>query len=161
MIQAEGRYRNSVTALIGKATHMSYSVMFRRAGSLGIHPGQVPLCAYLYLHSGCRQKEIADALRIKPSTVSVSIDRMEKNGLVVKKTDARHPRITRIYMTEKLKECYRTLEELLEEREKVLMKDFTEKEKELLWEYLNRMISNLEQTQELETSGGCCGQEEV
>lgn len=160
MQQTECRYRNSMNALLGKVTHMSYSVMFREAGSLGIHPGQVPLCAYLYLHSGCRQKEIAEALRIKPSTVSVSIDRMEKNGLIQKKRDALHPRIVRVYATEKLKECYRTLGKILEEREKVLTRDFTDEEKELLRGYLKRMISNLEQVRESE-SGGCCGQEEL
>lgn len=161
MLQMEGRDRNSVNALIGKVTHMSYSVMFRRAGSLGIHPGQVPLCAYLYRNNGCRQKEIADALRIKPSTVSVSIDRMEKNGLVIKKPDAQCQRITRIYATEKLKECYCMLEKVLKEREDVLMKDFKEEEKETLRGYLNRMVCNLEQAQKLENSSRDCGQEEV
>lgn len=159
MQNAENRYRNSVNALLGKVTHMSYSVMFREAASLGIHPGQVPLCAYLYLHSGCRQKEIAEALRIKPSTVSVSIDRMEKSGLVEKKTDRQNARIVKIYATEKLAECYRTLEKVLEEREKILTGGFTEEEKELLRSYMKRMVRNLEQ--ERENSGVCCGQEEL
>lgn len=161
MQNTENRYRNSINALLGKVTHMSYSVMFREAASLGIHPGQVPLCAYLYLHSGCRQKEIAEALRIKPSTVSVSIDRMEKNGLVEKKADRQNARVMKIYATEKLAECYRTLGQVLGEREKILTGGFTEEEKELLRSYLKRMIGNLEQVQERESSGVCCGQEEL
>ena len=99
------------------------------------------------------------ALRIKPSTVSVSIERMEKNGLIVRKRDAMHPRIVKVYVTEKLRGCYRTFGEILEKNEKTIMKGFTEEEKEQLQGYLNRIFSNLEQGSK--KSGGCCGQEEV
>ena len=159
MDQMEGRYRDSVNMLLGKIAHMSYSMMFQEAKNLGIHPGQVPICGYLYHHDGCRQKEIGEALRIRPSTVSVSIERMEKNGLIVRKRDAMHPRIVKVYVTEKLRGCYRTFGEILEKNEKAIIHGFTEEEKEQLKGYLNRIFSNLEQ--ESKKSGGCCRQEEV
>ena len=159
MARTEGKYRNSINMLLGGIAHMSYSIMFQEAKNLGIHPGQIPICGYLYQHNGCRQKEIGEALRIKPSTVSVSIERMEKNGLIVRKRDAMHPRIVKVYVTEKLRGCYRTFGEILEKNEKTIMKGFTEEEKEQLQGYLKRIISNLEQ--ESKKSGGCCGQEEV
>ena len=159
MDQMEGRYRDSVNMLLGKIAHMSYSMMFQEAKNLGIHPGQVPICGYLYHHDGCRQKEIGEALRIRPSTVSVSIERMEKNGLIVRKRDAMHPRIVKVYVTEKLRGCYRTFGEILEKNEKAIIHGFTEEEKEQLKVYLNRIFSNLEQ--ESKKSGGCCRQEEV
>ena len=155
----EGRHRDSVNMLLGKIAHMSYSMMFQEAKNLGIHPGQVPICGYLYHHDGCRQKEIGEALRIRPSTVSVSIERMEKNGLIVRKRDAMHPRIVKVYVTEKLRGCYRTFGEILEKNEKAIIHGFTEEEKEQLKGYLNRIFSNLEQ--ESKKSGGCCRQEEV
>ena len=158
MDQMEGRYRDSVNMLLGKIAHMSYSMMFQEAKNLGIHPGQVPICGYLYHHDGCRQKEIGEALRIRPSTVSVSIERMEKNGLIVRKRDAMHPRIVKVYVTEKLRGCYRTFGEILEKNEKAIIHGFTEEEKEQLKGYLNRIFSNLEQESK---SGGCCRQEEV
>ncbi len=138
---------------------MSYSSMFQEAKNLGIHPGQVQICGYLYHHDGCRQKEIGEALRIRPSTVSVSIERMEKNGLIVRKRDTMHPRIVKVYMTEKLRGCYRLFGEILEKNEKTIMNGFTEEEKEQLKGYLNRIFSNLEQGSK--KSGGCRGQEEV
>ena len=159
MDQMEGRYRDSVNMLLGKIAHMSYSMMFQEAKNLGIHPGQVPICGYLYHHDGCRQKEIGEALRIRPSTVSVSIERMEKNGLIVRKRDAMHPRIVKVYVTEKLRGCYRTFGEILEKNEKAIIHGFTEEEKEQLKGYLNRILSTLEQ--ESKKSGGCCRQEEV
>jgi len=84
---------------------------------------------------------------------------MEKNGLIVRKRDAMHPRIVKVYVTEKLRGCYRTFGEILEKNEKTIMKGFTEEEKEQLQGYLNRIFSNLEQGSK--KSGGCCGQEEV
>ena len=159
MDQMEGRYRDSVNMLLGKIAHMSYSMMFQEAKNLGIHPGQVPICGYLYHHDGCRQKEIGEAIRIRPSPLSVSIERMEKNGLIVRKRDAMHPRIVKVYVTEKLRGCYRTFGEILEKNEKAIIHGFTEEEKEQLKGYLNRIFSNLEQ--ESKKSGGCCRQEEV
>lgn len=84
---------------------------------------------------------------------------MEKNGLIVRKRDAMHPRIVKVYVTEKLRGCYRTFGEILEKNEKAIIHGFTEEEKEQLKGYLNRIFSNLEQ--ESKKSGGCCRQEEV
>ena len=159
--------RNSVNALLGKLAHMMFSSMFRKAKDLGIHPGQVPICAWLYNHNGCRQKEIVEALKIKPSTVSVSMDRLEKSGLIMRKQEAQHPRIVKVYVTEKMEECYRVLKSVLAESEEMLTSGFSTKEKELLQSYLLRMAENLEhmqnpeRMQNQEKCGKSRGQEEV
>ncbi len=161
MSGVEDHGRKPVNVMLAKLGHMSFSMMFLKAKDLGIHPGQVPICAYLYHHDGCRQKEIVEALRIKPSTVSVSMERLEKNGLITRRPEEGHPRIVRVYVTEKLRECYRTLKNVLEESDGILLNGFSEKEKEQMCEYLQRMIGNLEQVQKSENGSRCCGQEEL
>ena len=50
---------------------------------------------------GCTQKELAEKMQVKPSTLNVMIGRMEKNGYIEKKQDEKDSRKSRIYFTEK------------------------------------------------------------
>src|SRR5690606_27102253 len=46
-----------------------------------VHPGQPPVLFELTRQDGLRQSELAERLRIKPSTVTVMLNRMVKNRL--------------------------------------------------------------------------------
>ena len=139
--------RNSVNALLGKLAHMMFSSMFRKAKDLGIHPGQVPICAWLYHHNGCRQKEIVEALKINRPPFPFPWTGLEKSGLITRKQDPQHPRVVKVYVTEKMEECYRALKSVLAEDEETLTSGFSPEEKELLQSYLLRMAENLERMQ--------------
>ena len=58
---------------------------FGKLKSLGIHPRQMPILAVLWKEDGCSQKELASQLGVKPPTVTVSIQRLEKIGIIVRK----------------------------------------------------------------------------
>ena len=66
-----------------------------------IHPRQMPLIIHLKKCEGCTQKELAEKMQVKPSTLNVMIGRMEKNGYIEKKQDEKDSRKSRIYFTEK------------------------------------------------------------
>ncbi len=46
----------------------------------------MPILAVLWKEDGCSQKELASQLGVKPPTVTVSIQRLEKIGIIVRKT---------------------------------------------------------------------------
>ena len=48
---------------------------------LEIHPSQIPILAILGKNEEYSQKEIAQILGVKPPTVTVSIQRLEKMGM--------------------------------------------------------------------------------
>lgn len=50
---------------------------------------------------GISQRELAEALRVTPPTVSVMLQKMEQSGLVERRTDESDQRVTRIRITEK------------------------------------------------------------
>lgn len=58
----------------------------------------MPLITGLYKKEGVTQKEIADRLGIKPSTINVMIRRLEKREFVIRKQDPedqrRSPRVS-------------------------------------------------------------------
>lgn len=98
MEKCEGIY-----GLIGKVNHKSAIYGFELLKEKNIHPRQMPLIIHLSKKEGCTQKELADMMQIKPSTLNVMIGRMEKNGYIEKKQDEKDSRKSRIYFTEKEK----------------------------------------------------------
>ena len=96
MKKCEGIY-----SLIGKVNHKSAIYGFELLKEENIHPRQMPLIIHLKRCEGCTQKELAEKMQVKPSTLNVMIGRMEKNGYIEKKQDKKDSRKSRIYFTEK------------------------------------------------------------
>ncbi len=52
---------------------------------IGVYPGQPPMLFILNQEDGLSQKKLANKLKIKPSTITVMLKRMEKANLIVRK----------------------------------------------------------------------------
>lgn len=87
MKKCEGIY-----SLIGKVNHKSAIYGFELLKEENIHPRQMPLIIHLKKCEGCTQKELAEKMQVKPSTLNVMIGRMEKNGYIEKKQDEKDSR---------------------------------------------------------------------
>lgn len=110
---------------------------------LKLSRGQAPMLLLLSEKDGLSQKEIAETMKIKPSTVAIMIRRMKKRGLVFTKRDEKDKRFSKVYLTDegrkficKLKKTYKQLEE-------ECFGNFTEEEKEVFKNYLIRVRDNL------------------
>lgn len=144
MEKCEGIY-----GLIGKVNHKSAIYGFELLKEKNIHPRQMPLIIHLSKKEGCTQKELADMMQIKPSTLNVMIGRMEKNGYIEKKQDEKDSRKSRIYFTEKGKnisdECYQRFLRI----QKTLQEYFTKEEQEELERLLNKFCDCLDEQTEI------------
>ena len=68
--------------------HLLRTILNRRtAMESGLFLGQLPMLEYIWLHDGCTQVEVAQALDVSAASVAVSTKRLQKAGLLVKKTD--------------------------------------------------------------------------
>ena len=67
---------------------------------IGLYPGQPPLLFILNKNQGKSQRELADMMHVKPSTMNVMIKRMEKGGLIERRQDTEDGRISRVYITD-------------------------------------------------------------
>jgi DNA-binding MarR family transcriptional regulator len=65
---------------------------------------QLTVLEYLFSHDQVKPSDLIDYLATTPAAVTTLLDRMEKNGLVVRKRDARDRRIVWIRLTEKGKQ---------------------------------------------------------
>ncbi len=100
---------------------------------------------YLGLEECINQKELAEKMQIKESTVARLVDRMERENLVERQRNENDRRVFNLVLTEK---GLRYRETLLPEGEKfndIVSKDITEDEMETFMSVLKKMVSNVKE----------------
>lgn len=84
------------------------SVLYRAGQSFFAHQtsnfdiggGQLSLIFYLYKHNGASQDELTRALEVDKATITRSIHKLEKEGIVTRQRDEIDHRINRIVLTD-------------------------------------------------------------
>jgi DNA-binding MarR family transcriptional regulator len=115
---------------------------------LKLYRGQAPVLLLLSERNGLTQREIAEELKIKPSTVTLILRRMKKRGLISSVRDERDKRYTKIYLTEEGKKFICKLKRVFKQLEEECFKDFSEEEKKLLMDFFRRIRDNLRRLNE-------------
>ncbi|MGL4874100.1 MAG: MarR family winged helix-turn-helix transcriptional regulator [Clostridium sp.] len=110
----------------------------------GLYPGQPQLLFVLYRENGISQKEIADALHIKPSTITVMIKRLEKKEFIYRQSDENDGRVSRIFLSSKGFDVCENLKVLTRKMDKICLENFTNEEIETLNNLLLKVKTNLE-----------------
>lgn len=110
---------------------------------LGVYPGQPPLLLALEHKDGQSQKELAERLNIKPSTITVMLNRMTKAKLIERRQDPEDQRISRVYLTERGREVCGKVKETMKVLEEECFDNFSAEEKVLLRRLLTQMRNNL------------------
>ena len=112
---------------------------------LNLSEGQ-PKTLYILLRAeGCVQKELAEMARVRPASMTVLLDRMEKQGYILRKETrvSGGKRAYRVYMTAEGKAKARQVEELVEVLEERAFSGFSGEERNLLLQMLGRVADNL------------------
>lgn len=109
---------------------------------VGLYPGQPRLLFLLYDYEGQTQRELADKMNIKPSTINVMINRMIKCDLLYKKFDKKDQRISRIYISDKGIEIHKKLFYLHDQLEMECFANLTQEEKVMLKKILIQVREN-------------------
>lgn len=83
------------------AMHANRQLMMRKVGQHGTHPAQMFCLAQIAHHEGITQRDLAEMMQIARPTLTVMLQKMEKAGLIERRTDPDDQRFTRIYLAEK------------------------------------------------------------
>lgn len=119
------------------------SKCFGQMAALGLHPGQIPIIMLLAEHEDMSQKDIAEELHVKPPTVNVMVQRMEKAGIIGRRHDPDDQRVIRVFLTEKGRQMKRCAARQVEKNEEYVLKGFTEAEKCLFRRFMEQIIENI------------------
>ena len=109
-----------------------------------IFPGQPPLLKRLTEKDGMSQKELAGMLNVKPATLTVMIDRMEKTGFVERKSDPKDQRVSRVFLTGKGRRAAAEVEEALQLLNQYSFAGFSPEEELVLRGLIQMVHDNLE-----------------
>lgn len=134
----------------GRLIRMYYSRIQSQLAEVGLYRGQLPILMLLYKNDGMSQKEMARALNLSPATMTVTLKRMEKAGLVLREMDEHDQRILRVHLSEKGREMCETGESRIGVVTAELLEGFTLEEQQQLNEYLGRIARNMERVVEKE-----------
>ncbi len=127
-----------------RVIRMYYCRMQAQLAEVGLFRGQPPILGLLHKHDGMSQKEMARALNLSPATMTVTLKRMEKAGLIVREMDEHDQRILRVHLSAQGKQMCQKGEKQVNQVTSELLEGFTEEEQERLKEYLRRIAHNME-----------------
>lgn len=124
-------------------SHERMLVISEMLSQYGLHYSQPFVLGMIKHCANATQKELADSMNTSPAAMSATLKRMQKANLIEKKQDNEDTRINKITLTPKGEEIHNdTLCKTLEIDRKML-EGFTQSEIEQLFEYLERIHSNI------------------
>ena len=133
----------SVQRLFSQIMRAAYCLNFTSLERERLHPGQPPVLYELYREENLSQRELADRLMIRPSTLTVMLKRLEGNGLIERHPDRCYQRVLRVSLTQAGREKYRRLIAVRAHLENVSLRSFSAEEIAQLKQMLIQVRDNL------------------
>lgn len=143
-----------------KVIRLYYARMQEKLTQVGLYRGQAPIMGLLSSYDGMSQKEMAHALNLSPATMTVTLKRMEKAGLIEREMDAKDQRILRVHLSEQGKAMCKKGEEQCRIVSEELLNGFTEEEQKQLREFMHRIAHNMELVVRKDSEKGIPAEEE-
>ena len=114
----------------------------QRAAKLGFSPGQFPILLELWSEDGLTQKQLLERVDIEQATMANTLSRMERDGLVERRPHPSDKRAQLIFLTDKAAAIQAEAIEAAMAADTDLLKGFRSFERELLLEYIRRILEN-------------------
>lgn len=141
--------RRGLGPALGWAAKLAKANMDARVSRYDVTPVQTHVLLYLQQHGGrVPQHELAEFLRVKPSTINGVLDRMEEKGLVRRSVSGADARRRLITLTEKGAEQQALFQQSFLDAEAAMVRGFSQEERETLCALLDRVIQNLKEESE-------------
>ena len=107
--------------------------------------GQPKILSILKDMEGCSQKELAEACRVEPATMTSLLKNMEQKGLIRKEAiQVAGQRAYSVYLTELGRKRSGEVMDIVDELEMISFQGFTNEEKEQFFGLLSRIYHNLD-----------------
>ena len=110
---------------------------------LGLYAGQEWILFLLWEKDGLSQSQLAARLQLELSTITKSVQRMERVGLLKRRDDEQDSRISRVYLTEAGRALYEPAMQVWKDLDERTCHRMTDIEQALLRRLLAQALSNL------------------
>ena len=134
--------RPDVLRTLGSAVRAIRARIDRSLQAVGLRLGQYQVIRILWERDGLTPREISDDLGVEMPTVTRTVQRMLRDGLVRREAHPGDARSVRIYVTPKGGALREAVTRILEEETEVALRGFSAQERRALAEFLERMLAN-------------------
>lgn len=108
--------------------------------AVGIGPGQVPILMELGKHGQLSQRELSEKVRVTPATISGTLKRLERGGVIQRVGDDCDARVSLVSLTELGRKRLCETRKIFREADCWLVSKFSQSECEELLVYLKQML---------------------
>ena len=110
---------------------------------ISVHVGQDHVVHRLAIEEGITQSQLAQALCVDASTVTKTLLRLERGGVVERKADAADARMWRVHLTAHGRSLVKPVIDIWTRAEQRLVQNLSEAERALLRRLLMQVLANL------------------
>ncbi|MHA2141327.1 MAG: MarR family winged helix-turn-helix transcriptional regulator [Candidatus Thorarchaeota archaeon] len=137
--------------LITKIHHLSGRIFSKKLKEhdIEISPGQGRILFALWQEDGVPIRDLTRRTQLGKSTLTDMLDRMESEGLIDRIASEADKRKSLVHLTEKTKKLHQKYLAVSMEMTELFYRDFTYDQIELFEDYLNRLLSNLIEFQDM------------
>ena len=122
----------TVHMLIGEISKVTKCALNRESEAAGLSNSYRAIIFHLSHNDGLTQLELSRLTHLKPPTISVTLQKMENEGIVSRKSDSEDLRKTIVTLTEKGLGIVSRIEEVFKTQEKAITDSLTKAEAETL-----------------------------
>jgi DNA-binding MarR family transcriptional regulator len=115
---------------------------------IGLYRGQHFILHVLWENEGITHSELAERSCVQPATITNALKRMEKAGLVERRSDEKDQRVSRVYLTDAGRGIREEAEQVWRGMEAQAFADLSEEEHAALQELLAKIQDNLTRCEE-------------
>jgi DNA-binding MarR family transcriptional regulator len=110
----------------------------------GLYHGQANLLFLILQSDGASQRDLAEQLDVRPSSMTEMLAKLEQNDLIERKQDDKDQRVMRIYLTEKGEKMAKEIAESKDTFAESFFQALSEDEQEQLMILIKKLCSSLE-----------------
>lgn len=122
-------------------SHRLHNRMHSRLAQIGLYRGQPPILRWLIRQGVMSQKELAGKLELSAATITVTLGRMEKAGLIERTADELDQRLHCVRVTEKGRLLGERAEEILVQMNAQITACLTREESSFFNDIVKRLIN--------------------
>jgi DNA-binding MarR family transcriptional regulator len=142
----------SIGSLFSQVCRLEHARAHELLEELGLYRGQHRILRALWVQDGLTHTELSRYSHVRPSTISTTIQRMEKVGLVERKHDAEDQRVSHVYLTDAGRALQGDVERVWLRLEEEIFADLSLEERVLLRRLFLQMRENLMRVTQRERS---------
>ncbi len=138
--------KGATIGLLQSAARLSRTALAERLLEHGLYAGQDKLMLALSVENGQTPSQLANLLGVRPPTITKTINRLTNQGFLEKRLSQEDGRRAYVFLTREGEEAIRSIEKSVRKTEKIALKGFDKKDRQVLTDLLSKIEANLNGT---------------